>query len=56
MRKRQKSSLAKALYWNTPRQERYRQRSAGRRVRMFISILSAIVFLIALSGLAREFF
>ncbi len=56
MRKWQKSSLAKALYWNTPHKERYGQRSEGKRVRMLISVLSAIIFLIALSGLAREFF
>ena len=56
MRKRQKSSLAKALYWNTPHKERYGQRSEGKRVRMLISVLSVVVFVIAMSGLVREFF
>ena len=56
MRKKQKSSLAKALYWNTPRKERYGQRSEGRRVRLIVSVLSVVVFVIAMSGLVREFF
>ncbi len=56
LKKKQKSDLATVLTWNTPKREHYRPDSAtGRRVRSFIVVLSGLILLIALAGLAREF-
>ncbi|MBR4223148.1 MAG: hypothetical protein IKR81_18460 [Victivallales bacterium] len=56
LKKKQKSDLATVLGWNTPKHERYRVGSTtGRRVRSFIVMLSGLILLIALAGLAREF-
>ena len=58
MRKeKQMTELAKALSWNTPKREQYRVTSeTGRRARSFVIVLSGLILLIALAGLAREFF
>ncbi len=56
IKKKKKSDLATVLTWNTPKREQYRPGSvAGKRARSFIVVLSGLILLIALAGLAREF-
>ena len=55
-KKKNMTELATALSWSIPSREQYRKRSPeGKRMRSFVFVLSGLILLIALAGLAREF-
>ena len=55
-KKKQMSELATVLSWNTPKPKQYRGRSTeGKHIRTIVLVLSGLILIIALAGLAREF-
>ena len=55
MSRSRRRSLATVLDWNTPHRESRVWHPARKRAHTFVSVLTTLILLIALCGLAREF-